>query len=690
MSMMSTAFRYVLLSACLVCAPAWAAHECFADLTGDDAPYTDRLDHDPHGVILSLLKAQRAASADAAASPSAAHIDAMLMEAYFAVGDIPQALEAATLGLSSLVPADGVGLQRRLQFRRLVLLNANGQLRQAAEAAEADAAAVPDDAPELICVLIERGYLRLRTDRVAAAASDLIRAASLAREQHLEPYRFEANGILSMLYARDGFRAEAMALADEAVAYYEHGPEKQRLADAYFRRGDANLESGNYAAAEPDFWKAISLSREVAGIIDVSAGEQRMCKVLVHLPEHRDAPDAREFCTQAYARAPLRDSESARLILASLGEIELADQHPAAAVAYLDRALSPGGAELSGRTQMDIRRLRGRARQMLGDTAGALQDMTDVMAWLDQERLSSTAERVSLLHVKTELEQRDMELARARAADDAARREASRQAVLRNLIAVAAMVGTAAVIVIAWLLRRRGQIDAARQAAEARLSAIGKLTGGIAHEFNNRLTVIQQAAWLLARRAAMAVDPHSLDLIAEIDRSTRASAEITGQLLSFSRQQHLDPVAVNLAAFLRDIQPTLQRIVGTTVLLTIEASDDLPPVWVDTRQLTAALLNLASNGRDAMGRSGTLTIRVSRETDTRVRIDVRDTGSGMSAEVLARATDPFFTTKAVGAGSGLGLSMVDGFARQSGGELRLQSGQGGGTTVTLVLPMAPA
>jgi signal transduction histidine kinase len=188
----------------------------------------------------------------------------------------------------------------------------------------------------------------------------------------------------------------------------------------------------------------------------------------------------------------------------------------------------------------------------------------------------------------------------------------------------------------------------------------------------------------------MAVDPHSLDLIAEIDRSTRASAEITGQLLSFSRQQHLDPVAVNLAAFLRDIQPTLQRIVGTTVLLTIEASDDLPPVWVDTRQLTAALLNLASNGRDAMGRSGTLTIRVSRETDTRVRIDVRDTGSGMSAEVLARATDPFFTTKAVGAGSGLGLSMVDGFARQSGGELRLQSGQGGGTTVTLVLPMAPA
>ncbi len=200
--------------------------------------------------------------------------------------------------------------------------------------------------------------------------------------------------------------------------------------------------------------------------------------------------------------------------------------------------------------------------------------------------------------------------------------------------------------------------------------------------------MIQQATWLLARRAAMAVDPHSLDLIAEIDRSARASAEITGQLLSFSRQQHLDPVAVNMAAFLREIQPTLQRIVGSGVVLALEAGEELPPVWVDPRQLTAALLNLASNSRDAMGRSGTLTIRVARESDTRVRIDIRDTGSGMSAEVLARATDPFFTTKAVGAGSGLGLSMVDGFARQSGGELRLHSEQGGGTTITLILPVA--
>jgi tetratricopeptide (TPR) repeat protein len=412
--MMLTAMRSALILACLFCTPAWAARDCFAELTGGDEPYTEALDHDPRDTIPVLLKAQRAAAADPGANPSAAHIDAMLMEAYFAVGDLPQALEAATLGLSSLVPADGVGLQRRLQFRRLVLLNANGQLHQAAEAAEADAAAVPDDAPELTCVLIERGYLRLRIDRVAAAASDLIRAASLAREQHLQPYQFEANGILSMLYARDGFRAEAMALADAAVAYYEHGPDKVHLADAYFRRGDANLEGGNYAAAEPDFWKAISLSREVGGVIDVSAAEQRMCKVLARLPDHRDAPDARQFCTGAYERAPLRDSESARLILASLAEIELADQRPVAAVGYLDRALAPGGAELSARTQTEIRRLRGRARQMLGDTAGALQDMTDVLAWLDQERVSSTTERVSLLHVKTELEQKDVELARAR------------------------------------------------------------------------------------------------------------------------------------------------------------------------------------------------------------------------------------------------------------------------------------
>jgi signal transduction histidine kinase len=677
--------RDLFLLATLCCLPAWAGAECFADLTGGDGRFAAAIAHDPHDAI-AQLRALQASAGGAPTDPSPAHIDAMLMEAYFASGDIGRALDAATEGLSRLVPADGPGLQRRLQFRRLVLLHLSGQLRQATAAAEADAAAVPQDAPDLTCVLAERGYLRLRTDRVADAAADLMSAARLAQRVGSETYRLEANGILSMLYARDGFHDEALALADEAIGFYQDGRDPQRLADAYFRRGDVLLEHGSYTAAAPDFRKSLALSRDAGTVYDADAAQQRLCRALAHMA---NLAEAREFCTGAYTRARLlAGTDSPKVILSSLGEIELTDGHTAAANDYFNRALGADGNELSPRSQAEIRRLRGRARQQLGDLAGALQDMTEVVVWMDRERQTSNAERVSLLNLKTELEEKERELAHARAEEDVARREASRQALLRNLITVGALGVTASILIIGWLSWRRGQLDAARRAAESRLTAIGKLTAGIAHEFNNRLTVIQQAAGLLARRAAMAVDPPSMDLIAEIDRSTRASAEITGQLLSFARQQHLAPCALRLVPFLREILPTLQRIVGALVTVSTEASDSVPPVWVDPRQLTAALLNLSANSRDAMDGRGRLEIRVSRESARRVRIEVSDTGCGMTREVLARVTDPFFTTKAVGSGSGLGLSMVDGFVRQSGGEMQLRSEPGRGTTVSLLLPVA--
>ena len=135
--------------------------------------------------------------------------------------------------------------------------------------------------------------------------------------------------------------------------------------------------------------------------------------------------------------------------------------------------------------------------------------------------------------------------------------------------------------------------------------------------------------------------------------------------------------------------PELQRVAGPSVGIALDVDRAAPAVWVDQRQLTAALASLVANGRDALGAAGSLTIRVSAQEPARTRIEVIDEGCGMSAEVLARSTEPFFTTRAVGAGAGLGLSMVDGFVRQSGGELRFASEPGRGTTVTLLLPAAP-
>ena len=232
-----------------------------------------------------------------------------------------------------------------------------------------------------------------------------------------------------------------------------------------------------------------------------------------------------------------------------------------------------------------------------------------------------------------------------------------------------------------------------QQAAEEQLrqsqqvEAVGQLTGGIAHDFNNLLTVVLGSAeWLeqhladrpkLARRAQGAAE------------AARRGAELTHRLLAFSRRQVLRPVATDVGALLRDLVGMLRR----TVIETIDIQLDLPallwPTLVDPGQLEAALLNLALNARDAMPTGGQLLLRAENrpggQIGDRVVIEVCDSGSGMPPDVLARAFDPFFTTKR---GSGLGLSMVQGFVTQSGGTILLASQPGYGTKVQLELPRA--
>ncbi len=233
-----------------------------------------------------------------------------------------------------------------------------------------------------------------------------------------------------------------------------------------------------------------------------------------------------------------------------------------------------------------------------------------------------------------------------------------------------------------------------------RLEAMGQLTGGIAHDFNNLLTIILGNAEMLAETLA-AESP--LRPLAEMTRSAaERGAELTNRLLAFARRQALDPKATDVDALLGAMAAMLQRTLGEHVEIVLAPGQGVPPALVDAGQLENAILNLGINARDAMAGGGQLTIetasvfleRGAAETDadlvpgTYVMISVTDTGSGMSAEVLARAFDPFFTTKEVGKGSGLGLSMVYGFAKQSRGHVRIHSEPGRGTTVRLYLPPA--
>jgi signal transduction histidine kinase len=236
---------------------------------------------------------------------------------------------------------------------------------------------------------------------------------------------------------------------------------------------------------------------------------------------------------------------------------------------------------------------------------------------------------------------------------------------------------------------------ALRQAQK--MEAIGQLTGGLAHDFNNLIGIILGNLDLLAERYGLQTEERTL-----IDPAIQAAergAELTRQLLAFSRRQPLAPKLTRLLPVLETTAQLLRRTLGEAITLELRVSDPLWPVLIDVSQLESALLNLSVNARDAMPNGGRLTVEASNIViDERlvelnlevvpgdyVLIAVSDTGCGMTAEVLAHVFEPFFTTKGNG-GTGLGLSMVHGFLRQSGGHTRIYSETGHGTTVRLYLP----
>jgi signal transduction histidine kinase/ActR/RegA family two-component response regulator len=243
---------------------------------------------------------------------------------------------------------------------------------------------------------------------------------------------------------------------------------------------------------------------------------------------------------------------------------------------------------------------------------------------------------------------------------------------------------------------RRQAEEALRQAQK--LEALGQMTGGIAHDFNNLLTVIIGSLELLRR--SVGGDEKALDRIDMVGVAADRAARLTEQLLAFARRQPLQPELVDLGHVMQELLPLIQRAIGEAITVQCVASGGLWNTAVDASQFQSAVLNLAINGRDAMPDGGKLTIELTNaalddayaalhaevEPGQYVLFAMTDTGNGMDAATMARALDPFFTTKPAGEGTGLGLPQVYGFAKQSGGHLKIYSEVGEGTTVKLYLP----
>lgn len=240
----------------------------------------------------------------------------------------------------------------------------------------------------------------------------------------------------------------------------------------------------------------------------------------------------------------------------------------------------------------------------------------------------------------------------------------------------------------------RATEEALRQSQK--MEAMGQLTGGVAHDFNNLLTPILGSLDLIRRKVPD--DDRSSRLLDGAIQSAERARLLVQRLLAFARRQPLQAGAVDLATMVREISALLSTTLGPRVQLVIETREDLPPALADRSQLEMALVNLAVNARDAMPGGGLLRINVSdreiNEGDPRlspgsyVHLAVTDTGLGMDADTLTRAIEPFFSTKGLGRGSGLGLSMVHGLASQLGGAFQLTSSPGAGTTAEMWLPIS--
>ncbi|MFZ5721159.1 MAG: ATP-binding protein [Pseudomonadota bacterium] len=223
-----------------------------------------------------------------------------------------------------------------------------------------------------------------------------------------------------------------------------------------------------------------------------------------------------------------------------------------------------------------------------------------------------------------------------------------------------------------------------------KMETIGRLTGGVAHDFNNLLTVVIGAAEMLSEALA---DRPDLAAVAKVAlEAAERGADLVGQLMTVSRTQSLAPQSIDCRAFLNGLIPMLSRTLPCDIEVTLDVAPGELCCRADPTQLTSALLNLCINARDAMPGGGRLTLGARRAAGPcggeMVVLSVEDTGEGMSAQTRTQALEPFFTTKPAGKGSGLGLSMVYGFAAQSGGRMEIESEEGEGARVSIWLPRA--
>jgi signal transduction histidine kinase len=612
-----------------------------------------------------------------------------------------------------------------------------GLMERAAKAcADARALAGSDD---LAVFAAERmnGVLILERGEPLAALPTLLESSAAAARSGEE---LAIAASLSSL----GSAAQLAGVNPDAVEYYDRalviaariGADdlSSRIAN---NLGVLLLESGDPEGARAQFQTAIeTASRLRSGFSPVSARYGlALAEVLSGRPgdaidrlramlaakNPRETPGQRADGMLFLARAEFRlgnltaAEAAARAAVDELRRLSPTRSHAAAAL-LVDVLVAAGRYDDADRMSARLLRevpedARGRielleAQERLLAAQGRYRDAYQVAAALRQARARQSsdvaARALAFLRVRAETQQRLQEIMDLRV-ERARIEEESRQArVVRNFTLVLLALALAGAIALWGLMRARRRLETEVERRRSHES-LAQLTGGVAHDFNNLMTIVQQTMGLLRINASIAGSQQALRLIDEAEDAARLGGQITWQLLTFAKQNPLHPEVVALPCYFEARRLLFERAVGQAVNLRIEmtVTADSGSVRVDPTQLTTCLINLLTNARDAL--SGVAEVRinvvaaVNGARDKRwpelppgsyVTISVRDSGCGMSAEVARQATTPFFTTKGVAGGTGLGLSAAEGFAAQSGGLLQIDTAPGQGTTVSRVLPAA--
>jgi signal transduction histidine kinase len=631
------------------------------------------MDSDPASVDAEVSR--RLAGGAGLDELNAAELNIMLAEAAEEMDNLPRthaAVAAARTHLRAL-PAGPVrdALELRVALIAADTAATPTDIRAALQDLDQREAALPADSLPHACLLIIRSGVNGRLSRHADAVRDGLRARRVARLVHAPSAAADAAFELADSYLRAHLLEEAADMITESIDYNRAAGAAGALAHSLQIRAWILTEMQRYADALAATAEARAINLRINDPVDVTFADEGRCDILVRMGRTGDAAQPCLAAERAWADFGRKDQLAKTE--ADLAAIDLAHGAAQAALARLNPILDGDLQQVPLKYQPDLYHVRaaalasqGRYREALADTRAEdalrteeLHERHDLVAAVLQGRAEAEADSPSL-------------------------------AVLAHMPAAGVSLAALSLVslcgLVWWALRRRMSPARSGDPAQPQTLSVDRLTAGIAHEFNNQLTVIQQGLGLLERRPLATADPTARQLIDELQESSRTSARITAQLQSFSGQQLLQPEDIDLGVFLESSRPALQRAAGPRIELELLTATPPPPVHADARQLTAALVNLVANARDAMRDGGTVTLRAGPDGPQFTIVEVIDRGVGMAPEVLRLATEPFYTTKPVGAGAGLGLSMVDGFVRQSGGSLRLSSAPGQGTTVTLRLP----